>query len=318
MRKTHGRFGRAGTGLTAGMALVLALSACGGGQDPLAESDPSGSEGSGAGAPLVVGSAAFPESEIIAEIYAGALNAAGIEADTQPAIGSREIYVGAVQDGSVDLVPEYSGNLLLFFNSEAEAESAAEVMDALPEAVPEGLAVLEPSEAEDKDAMVITQATAEEYDLTSLADIGDVCGELILGAPPEFADRAYGLKGLKETYGCEFKSFEPLNDGGGAVTVQALIEDDIQVADIFTTTPAIEDNGLVVLEDPKNNFLAQQVLPLISEERVGEDAREVLNSVSAELTTEDLIGLNRQVSGEQKRSPGAAAEGWLQENGFTG
>lgn len=317
MRNTQRRFGRAGTGLVAGMSLALMLSACGGGEDPLSNPEPSGSASSGSGEPLVVGSAAFPESEIIAEIYAGALNAAGIEAETQPAIGSREIYVGAVQDGSVDLVPDYSGNLLLFFNPEAEAESAEEIMEALPEATPEGLAVLEPSEAENKDAMVITQATSEKYDLTSLADIGDVCDELVLGAPPEFADRAYGLKGLEETYGCEFKSFEPLNDGGGAVTVQALIENDIQVADIFTTTPAIEDNGLVVLEDPENNFIAQQVLPLISEERVGEEAREVLNSVSAELTTEDLINLNRQVSGDQKRSPEAAAQGWLEENGFT-
>ncbi|GAB3529838.1 ABC transporter substrate-binding protein [Arthrobacter monumenti] len=317
MRNTQRRFGRAGTGLVAGMSLALMLSACGAGEDPLSNSEPSGSAGSGSGEPLVVGSAAFPESEIIAEIYAGALNAAGIEAETQPAIGSREIYVGAVQDGSVDLVPDYSGNLLLFFNPEAEAESAEEIMQALPEATPEGLAVLEPSEAENKDAMVITQATSEKYDLTSLADIGDVCDELVLGAPPEFADRAYGLKGLKETYGCEFKSFEPLNDGGGAVTVQALIENDIQVADIFTTTPAIEDNGLVVLEDPENNFIAQQVLPLISEERVGEEAHDVLNSVSAELTTEDLINLNRQVSGDQKRSPEAAAQGWLEENGFT-
>lgn len=317
MRNTQRRFGRAGTGLVAGMSLALMLSACGGGEDPLSNSEPSGSAGSGSGEPLVVGSAAFPESEIIAEIYAGALNAAGVEAETQPAIGSREIYVGAVQDGSVDLVPDYSGNLLLFFNPEAEAESAEEIMEALPEATPEGLAVLEPSEAENKDAMVITQATSEKYDLTSLADIGDVCEELVLGAPPEFADRAYGLKGLKETYGCEFKSFEPLNDGGGAVTVQALLENDIQVADIFTTTPAIEDNGLVVLEDPENNFIAQQVLPLISEERVGEEAGEVLNSVSAELTTEDLINLNRQVSGDQKRSPEAAAKGWLEEHGFT-
>ncbi|HET7415547.1 MAG TPA: ABC transporter substrate-binding protein [Arthrobacter sp.] len=316
MSKTHRRFPRVGAPLVAGVALTLALSACGASGDPLSSQESSGSGGSGSNEPLVVGSAAFPESEIIAEIYAGALEAAGIEAKTQPAIGSREIYVGAVRDGSVDLVPEYSGNLLLFFNPDATASSAEEIMDALPEALPEGLAVLEPSEAQNKDAMVITQATSEKYDLTSLADIGKVCDELVLGAPPEFAERAYGLKGLKEKYGCEFKSFEPLNDGGGAVTVQALIENDIQVADIFTTTPAIEDHGLVVLEDPKNNFIAQQVLPLISTERVGQQAREVLNSVSAELTTEDLISLNRQVSGEQKLSAEKAAQGWLEENGF--
>lgn len=317
MTTTRKRFPRAGASLAAAAALTLALSACGASDDPLAEPEASGSAGSGSNGPLVVGSAAFPESEIIAEIYAGALDAGGIEAKTKPAIGSREIYIGAVRDGSVDLVPDYSGNLLLFFNAETSAKSAGEIMDALPQALPDELAVLESADAENKDAMVITQATSEKYDLTSLADIGDVCGELVLGAPPEFADRAYGLKGLKEKYNCEFKSFEPLNDGGGAVTVQALIENDIQVADIFTTTPAIEDNGLVVLEDPKNNFIAQQVLPLISKDRVGEQAREVLNSVSGKLTTEDLINLNRQVSGDQKRSPEKAAQDWLKENGFT-
>ncbi|WP_026818793.1 ABC transporter substrate-binding protein [Arthrobacter castelli] len=316
MTKTHKRYRRIGAPMVAAVALALALSACGATGDPLSNPETTGSGGTGSDGPLVVGSAAFPESEIIAEIYAGALEAAGVKAKTKPAIGSREIYVGAVRDGSVDLVPEYSGNLLLFFNPDATAASAEEIMDALPRALPEGLAVLEPAEAQNKDSMVITQATSEKYDLTSLADIGDVCGELVLGAPPEFAERAYGLKGLKEKYGCEFKSFEPLNDGGGAVTVQALIENDIQVADIFTTTPAIEDHGLVVLEDPKNNFIAQQVLPLISEERVGEQVRDVLNSVSAELTTDDLISLNRQVSGDQKLSAEKAAHGWLEENGF--
>lgn len=308
-------------GLTAGLAATLAMTACGANSDPQGGGEAEGTEG-GSG-PLVVGSADFPESQIIAEIYAGALDAAGIEAETRLNIGSREIYYTAVVDGSVDIVPDYSGNLLLFADPEATAESAEEIVAALPDALeansPDAnLGVLEPAEAENKDAMVVTAATAEEYGLTSIEDMAEVCDELVIGAPSTFAERAYGLPGLEENYGCVPESFEPINDGGGAVTLEALLNDTIQVADIYTTTPSIADNDLVVLEDPANNFIAQQVLPLVNLDTVGEDARAVLNEVSAELTTEDLINLNREVSGDEKRNPADAAADWLEEKGLAG
>ena len=297
-------------------ALTVTLTACGANSNPLEGSSDTAAS-SGATGSLVVGSANFPESQIVAEIYAGALTAAGFDATTKPGIGSREVYVKAVEEGSVDIIPDYSGNLLLFLDPEATAASAGEIMDALPAALPEGLGVLEAASAESKDAMVVTKATAEKYQLKSIADLGPVCDELVLGANPEFAEREYGLPGLKENYGCEPKSFEPINDGGGPATLQALINDQIQIADIYTTTPSIEDNDLVVLEDPKNNFIAQQVLPLVSQDKVSEEAAEVLNDVSAALTTEDLVDLNRQVSGDEKRNPADAAADWLSENGLT-
>jgi osmoprotectant transport system substrate-binding protein len=300
----------------AASALALALSACGAGSNPLEEDTSGPAASSGAAGPLVVGSANFPESQIIGELYAGALNAAGIEASTKPGIGSREVYIKAVEEGSVDVVPDYTGNLLLYLDPKATAASANEVMDALPAALPKGLGVLKPASAEDKDAMVVTKATAEKYKLTSIEDMGPVCDQLVLGAPAEFAERPYGLQGLKKNYGCEPKSFKPLSDGGGGVTLKALITDQIQVADIFTTTPSIVDNGLVVLEDPKNNFIAQQVLPLVASGSVGQDAADVLNKVSAALTTEDLVDLNRQVSGDEKRNAKDAAADWLKEKGF--
>ena len=297
-------------------ALALVLAACGGGSNPLQDPTPA-PEGSTGGS-LVVGASGGTESQIIAEIYAGALTAAGYDVTTQPGIGSREVYVSAVQEGSVDIIPDYSGNLLLFLDTEATAASAGDVMTALADALPEGLGVLEPASAESKDAMVVTKATAEEYQLTSIEDMGPVCGELVLGANPEFAEREYGLPGLEANYGCVPKSFEPINDYGGPSTLNALITDKIQVADIYTTTPSIEDNDLVVLEDPKNNFIAQQVLPLIRSDAVDEQAARVLNEVSAALTTEDLIDLNRQVSGDEKRNPADAAADWLAEKGLAG
>ncbi|GAA1754515.1 ABC transporter substrate-binding protein [Kocuria aegyptia] len=296
-----------------GAALLLGLTGCGGGGDPLAETDGSASASSET---VTVGSADFPESQIVAELYAGALESAGVETETSLGIGAREAYVGAVQDGSVDVVPDYSGNLLLFVDPEATASSAEEIMAALPDALPEGLTVLEASEAENKDAMVVTSGTAEQYGLTSIADLAEVCGELVIAGPPEFAERAYGLDGLEEKYGCVPESFEPINDGGGPLTVQALLDGDVDVADIFTTTPAIAENDLVVLEDPENNFIAQQVLPLAAGDRLPQEAVDALNELSGKLSTEDLVELNRQVSGEDQVSPADAAQEWLSANGY--
>ena len=307
---------RAFSGLAAGLGLAMALSACGGSSDPLSNAPATSSGASGEATSLVVGSADFPESQILAELYAGALNAAGVTATTKPNIGSREVYIKAVQDGSVDVIPDYSGNLLLHVDKAATAESAEDIAAALPDKLPDGLAVLEPSEAENKDAMVVTKATAEKYQLKSIEDLAKVCSEIAVGAPATFAERAYGLPGLKENYNCVPKKLEPFSDGGGPLTLKALLEDQVQVADIYTTTPSSADNDLVVLEDPTNNFIAQQVIPLYNEAKMTDKAKEALNNVSSMLTTEDLINLNRAVSGDQKQGAKEAADAWLKEKGL--
>ena len=305
---------RALLGAAAGLSVAFAVSACGG-ADPLAGE--SNSTGGGAGTAVVVGSANFPESATVAEIYAGALNAAGVTATTKLNIGAREVYIKAVEDGSVDIVPDYSGNLLGYLDPETKAKTAEEVISGLPAVMPEGLSVLDAAEAEDKDAMVVTAETAAKYNLTSIEDMAKVCSELTIGAPPEFQTRPYGLPGLKENYGCVPAKFTPVSDGGGPLTVKALLNDEIQVADIFTTSPAIVENKLVVLTDPKNNWLAQQVLPVVKTTSVNDAAKQALNNVSRLLTTDDLIKLNEQVSGAEKMDPAAAAAGWLKDKGIT-
>ncbi|WP_230008997.1 ABC transporter substrate-binding protein, partial [Microbacterium sp. Bi128] len=191
---------RAFGGLAVGVGLAMALSACGGSSNPLSSAPASSGAASGSGGALVIGSADFPESQILAEVYAGALNAAGVTASTKPNIGSREVYIKAVQDGSVDVVPDYSGNLLLYVNKDATEVSAEDIAKALPTKLPQGLAVLDASKAEDKDAMVVTKATAEKHQLKSIEDMAKVCGDLVIGAPATFAERAYGLPGLAKNY----------------------------------------------------------------------------------------------------------------------
>jgi osmoprotectant transport system substrate-binding protein len=294
--------------------IALALSACGGRGSPLS----TGSAPASTGGPLVVGSANFTESEIIAHIYAGALNAAGVLATTKTGIGSREVYLKALQDGSIDVVPDYSGNLLRYFDKNATATSAADVMKALPAATPHGLAVLDPANAEDKDSIVVTKATAAKYGLASLTDLGKVCDQISLGMPPEARDRPQGLPGLKAKYGCVPKEFVPLSDEGGPVTVKALLDNQIQAADVFTTSPLIAQDHLVILADPLNDFAAQQVVPLARADRINDKAKGVLGKVQAALTTADLLKLNDEVSGTTKQDPKAAADGWLKDKGLGG
>jgi len=304
---------RAVLGAAAGLSVLLAVTACSG-SNPLSSS----SSGSASGGPVVVGSANFPENAIIAEIYAGALNAAGVTATTKLNIGAREVYIKAIQDGSVDVVPDYSGNLLGFVDPSNTVTDPAGVLAALPAKLPSGLTVLAASSAEDKDAMVVTAETAAKYGgLKSITDLAKVCDQLTLGAPPEFKTRPYGLPGLAKIYNCVPKAFTPISDGGGPLTVKALLNNEIQVADIFTTSPDIPANNLVVLEDPLHNWLAQQVLPLVKADRINDKATAALNNVSKVLTTQDLISLRNQVEGTQKMDPKAAAAAWLKDKGIT-
>lgn len=238
------------------LLLGLAAAGCSSPSNPLETSPDTGAATTGG--PLLVGSANFPESETLAEIYAGALKAGGIPAETKPRIGTREIYVRAVQDGSIDLVPDYSGNLLRYVDKTAAAVSAEDVMKELPGKLPAGLAVLEPAAAEDKDSIVVTEQTAAKYGLKTLEDLGKICDRIALGMPPEAQERPQGLPGLKANYGCVPKEFVPFSDGGGPLTLRALLDDRIQAANIFSTSPLITSNNLVVLEDPRNNYAAHQ------------------------------------------------------------
>ncbi|MDQ0677630.1 osmoprotectant transport system substrate-binding protein [Arthrobacter pascens] len=257
-----------------------------------------------------------PESQIVAEIYTGALTAAGVPAVTKPDSGTRDIYLTALQDGSVDVVPDYSGSLLSHADPGSSEVSADDIYKALTDKLPEGLAVLEASKAESKDAMVVTKATAEKYQLKSIEDLAKVCKDVAMAAPATFETRPDGVPGLKASYGCEFKALKPFNDGGGNQTLLALLTDDVQVADISTSTPSISDNDLVVLEDPKNNFKAQQVLPVYNKARMSDKAKEALNAVSRILTTDDLVNLNRAASGSQKQNAKDAATAWLKDKGI--
>ena len=293
---------------------ALALTACGGGGDnnnPL-------STGSGSAAPtdtIVVGSANFPESALLAQIYAGALTAKGVKVSTKLNIGSRETYIPGLQDGSIDLIPEYSGVLLQYFDKNATQVTSDDVFAALKTKVPAKLTVLDQSTAEDKDSVTVTKATADKYKLKSIADLQPVAGQLTLGGPPEWKTRQTGAPGLKAKYNVVFGTFKSL-DAGGPLTINALKNGSIQAGDVFTTDPNIVANGWVALDDPKFLFAAQNVLPLINKAKASQQVTDALNAVSAKLTTEVLLDLDKQVILD-KKDPAEVAKSFLSSNGLS-
>ena len=305
------------------IALVGTLAACGS-ADPTAPATSGGSVGAspsadpGASAKIVVGSFAFPESEILGEIYAQALDAKGFDVDTKFNIGPRQQTIPALKDGSINLIPEYNGNLLAAYNKTYTERTTEDVDAALVEAVAvDNLQVLDSAEAEDKDAYVVTRETAEANDLTSIGDLANIT-PFKLGANPQFGELGYGIPGLESVYGVSTSDVEfvPIEDYGGPNTVKALVDDSVQVADIYTTSPALVAEDLVVLEDPENLISAQNIVPLISDATYTDDIAKVLDAVSAALTTEDLIALRDRVEGDEKASAATAAKDWLTENGL--
>jgi osmoprotectant transport system substrate-binding protein len=290
-------------------AAALTLAACGS-SDPLAED--SGNEG-GSNESIAIGSADFPESQLLAEIYAQALEAKDVSVSREFNLGSREKYFDGLEDGSIDLIPEYTGVLLQFVNKEAPEVESEEVYTALQGALPANLTVLDKADAEDKDAIVVTRATADKWSLTTIEDLVPHCGEVVFGGPTEIQGRPDGIPGIKETYNCTFKSFKALQPG--AITTKALLDDTVQAADIFTTDASIEANDLVVLEDPKNNFAAQNVVPLINKDKASDTVTEALNAISAELDTEALLELNARLNAADKPDYADVAEEWLAEIG---
>lgn len=263
---------------------------------------------------VIVASANFPENELIAEMYAGALQAAGVTVEKKLNIGAREVYVPAMQNGEISVVPDYTGNLLLLQDKAATAASAADVYTALQKALPADLKVLDYSAAEDKDALVVTPAVAAQYNLKSISDLTPVCGQLVVGASPSFPPRQAGLVGITQKYSCTFKEFRSL-DTGGPLTLNALLNNDIQVADLYTTDSNIPDKKLVALEDPKNVFPAQNVVPLYKDGSLSDAAKSKLNAVSTALDTATLTTLLRQVTTDKVPAQTVAMQ-WLKDKGL--
>lgn len=289
---------------------ALTLTACGS-EDPLAEPSEEGTT-TAAGA-VVVGSQAYYSNEIVAEIYAQVLEDAGLDVTRQFQIGQRDVYLQAMEGREVHLLPEYTGNLLQFYVPDTEARSSEDVAAGLPDALPEGLAVLEYAEAQDADSYNVTAEFSAENGITSLADLAGYDGDIIIGGNAELESRPYGPEGLREFYGVEVE-FLAIGDSGGPLTKDAIRDGTITMGDIYTADPDLASGDFVTLEDPESMILAQNVVPLVAADRA-EELAPLLDPVSAALTTEELIDLNARSVGEQLDSATIATD-WLTELGL--
>lgn len=293
------------------VATALVLSACSSG-NPLGSTTPNPS---GGGVSITVGSASFPENELLADIYAGALTAKGVAVTEKLNISTRETYVPALKSGEIDLIPEYTGAFAKYLNPNADTSTEAAALASLKAALPDTLTALDPASAQDKDSITVTRATADKYGLKTIDDLVPVAKDLVLGGPPEWKTRSYGVPGLQKTYGLQFKDFRAL-DTAGPLTVQALKNGQVQAANLFTTDPAIKANDFVSLTDTKSFFGAQNVIPVLTKSKATPEVTAALNAVSAKLNTDTLATLVTKVVVDKADAATVAAD-WLKANGLS-
>ena len=307
----------AGVGATAGL---LALSACSD-TDPFAVDQASGGY---SGGPIIIGSQQYYSNEIIAELYAQMMEKTGLSVTRQYQIGQREVYLPELEAGKIHVIPD-----LLEYYSKTSASGGptattatatatatpsraagdtASIQDTLLRTLPHSLTVLNPAEATDQDSLTVTKATAQAHSLTSIGDLASLGRSVTIAANSEFTTRPYGPKGLKAVYGVD-ASVTPVEDSGGPLTVKALTDGTVDVADIYSSDPAIRAKNLVILSDPQMLILPQNVTPLVSAS-LPAIAATAINRVSALLTPDELRSLNQRSTGEKLSSKTIATD-WL-------
>ena len=299
---------------------LVALSACSN-TDPFAIDRASGGY---SGGPIIIGSQQYYSNELIAELYAQMLEKAGLTVTRQYQIGQREVYLPELEAGKIHVIPEYGGNLLEYYSKTAgsgspstatgtatpsrAASDTTSIQDTLLTTLPRSLTVLTPAEATDQDSLTVTRATAQAHSLTSIADLASLGRPITIAANSEFTTRPYGPEGLKAVYGVE-ASVTPVEDSGGPLTVKALTDGTVDVADIYSSDPVIQTQDLVVLSDPQMLILPQNVTPLVSAS-LPAIAVTAINRVSALLTPDELRALNQRSTGEGLSSKVIATD-WL-------
>jgi len=297
------------------LALTLFASACSSGGDD--ETSPADGATSAAGVELTIGvSGAFPENQLVAEMYAQVLENAGYTINRELDIADRELGDQALESGEIDLKPEYTGFELGFWDPKATTNgSPDEVAASLADAAAErGLVTYAISPANSTNVFVTLPATAEERSLTDLSSVAPVAGELTLGAPADCPDQPFCIPGLKDVYGIEFGEVRPL-DPGGKKTVAALDAGAVDIAEFFSLDPTITDKGYVVLTDDQNLQANGNFVPLVREDVASEELGALLDGVTTTLTDENMRDMVGQVANEQ-RDLGEVATEYLTNAGI--
>jgi osmoprotectant transport system substrate-binding protein len=257
----------------------------------------------------------FPESELLAQLYGQALGQHGFPVEQVVQLGAREVVAPALEQGKIDMVPEYQGSALNFLNDRDRVATADQALThaRLEQAfAPRGVSVLAYAPAQDRNGFVVSGDLARRHGLEKLSDLTPMARRLSFGGPPECAQRPLCLEGLEDVYKLRFARFEPMPSRD--VTAAALGTGEIDVGMIDTTDPNLLKPGtdLVQLADDKRLQPADNVVPVVRREIVdayGPPLVRLVNAVSARLSTADLTSLNRQVADGQPAAQVATA--WL-------
>ncbi|MFD3353910.1 ABC transporter substrate-binding protein [Streptomyces fradiae] len=324
MRSANNRLVAAALGV---LALAAGLTGCGGSLEERGGSsgDPTGAAGKGA---VVVGSAGFTESRVLAELYAGVLADAGYRTSIRT-VENRELYAPSLESGEIDVVPEYAATLAEFLNAKANGPKAAQekpvassdvtaTVAALEKlAAPRGLKVLPAGDAVDQNAFAVTREFAAEHKLQSLSDLGRSKIKVKIAAGDECTVRPFCAPGLKSVYGIDVAGVDP--KGVGTPQAKQAVKDGAAQLVLTTTTDATLDAfGLVLLEDDRKLQNADNVLPVVNARDAGSPGvADALGKITKSLSTADLIELNRKVDAERAK-PADVAKAYLEEKGLVG
>jgi osmoprotectant transport system substrate-binding protein len=295
------------------LVLVLVVAGCDRGQAPPPPEDPRRPT-------IQLASFDFRESEILGELYGQALRHHGYPVELVVQLGAREVVAPALEQGKVDMVPEYLGSALNFLNDRDRVATAdpglthARLEQAF---APRGVSVLAFAPAQDRNGFVVKGEVARNRGLEKLSDLAPMASQLTFGGPPECPQRPLCLGGLQEVYKLHFARFEAM--ASRAVTAAALETGEIDVGMIDTTDPHLIGTDLVQLADDRHLQPADNVVPVVRREVVdayGPSLVRLVNTVSARLTTPELTRLNLAVANGQQAADAAA--GWLRANTIIG
>jgi len=299
------------------LALALLAGACSSGGDDSGVASGGGSSAPAEKGSLTVGvSGAFPENQLVAEMYAQVLENAGYTVDRQLDLGTRELSDQALYSGDIDIKPEYLGFELPALDPNADTTGTADEIAAqlAPLLEAKGVKLLDFSPANSTNAFVVTPDTADSLGLATMSDLAPVAGDLTLGAPPECPKRPFCIPGLKETYGIEFGDFKPL-DFGGPQTVAAIDSGAVDVGLLFSLDPTIEDKGWIALTDDKDLQAAGNFAAEIRDDATNPEIEGLLNAVTASLTDDGMRAIIAKVAIE-KQDVGDVATQYLKDQGL--
>jgi osmoprotectant transport system substrate-binding protein len=317
--KVHRSFG-----LTLGTLALLATAACGGGDKIDSNSGDSGSSGSTSTGALTVSGQDFTEMQVMAAMYDQLLAKSGYDVTTK-LVSTRDIYIKQMSQGNVDVVPEYLAGITDFLNTAANGDTAKPVsshdpnatLKALkPLAAKEHIAMLKPSQATDQNAFFVTKKYADQNSLKNLSDLGALGKPVVLAAAPDCEGRTDCAGGLSKDYGIKITKVLPLGYASPQ-TYDSVLKGEAQLGETSTTDASLTSQGLVLLQDDKGIQPVQNLIPAVSTEFLKKhaDVKDVLDSLMAKLTTDDLTQLNGKV-GNERQKPEDVAKQYLQDQGL--